>query len=381
MQLNKQNLFNNSEISEEQFLREYWHKKPLLIRNAFNQEDLKDFPDKKQLQQLSCREDIQSRIVFKNGAKDYSIEYGPFIESDFDEIDEHCWNLLVSDIDKWRPESQKPLKAFQFIRNWLFDDLMLSCGKMDGTVGPHTDNYDVFLLQSQGQRQWQYGPVSSNSLLPNLEIKVLADFKAENRQTLNPGDVLYLPPGIAHFGEIASDDCVTCSIGLRTPSESELLTSYVDYLAQRIPEQKRFNEPDFSTQPNCGEFKQKDLNQVAEILDKNIILNNKSLQNWFGKYITEYRSLFYEFNDSDSTNKIINCDLIPNPFSKYCYYKKKQKAKLFVNGIKYKTSLKLAKLICNDKRLQLSAFLSLTLKDKSVVEDLYNNHSLIKASL
>ena len=156
MPLNKLSLFNNSEVSEEQFLREYWHKKPLLIRHAINQQDLKILPDKSQLQQLSCQEDIQSRIVFKNDAKDYSIEYGPFIKNDFNEIDEDCWNLLVSDIDKWCPESQNILKSFQFIRNWLFDDMMLSCGNLDGTVGPHTDNYDVFLLQSSGQRRWQY---------------------------------------------------------------------------------------------------------------------------------------------------------------------------------------------------------------------------------
>jgi 50S ribosomal protein L16 3-hydroxylase len=377
MLLNKQNLFKNSEVSEEQFLREYWHKKPLLIRNAFNQEDLQCLPDKTLLQKLSCQDDIQSRIVFKNSSKEYTVEYGPFNKSDFNELDDFCWNLLVSDIDKWHPKSQNLLKSFQFIRNWLFDDLMLSCGNMDGTVGPHTDNYDVFLLQSRGQRRWQYGPVTSNNLLPDIEIKVLSDFKTDEEQVLNPGDVLYLPPGVAHFGEIASDDCVTSSIGLRTPSESELLTSYVDYLAQKIPENNRFNEPLFNKQPERGEFKQKDLNQITDIFNNNINLNKKSLQNWFGQFITEYRSLFYEFNDADNSNHSIENDLIPNPFSKYCYYKKKNKAKLFINGIKYITSLKLAKMICNEKSIQLSAIKQFNQKDKSVIEKLFKNNSLI----
>jgi ribosomal protein L16 Arg81 hydroxylase len=155
----------------------------------------------------------------------------------------------------------------------------------------------------------------------------------------------------------------------------------VDYLAQKIPDNKRFNEPLFNSQPQCGEFKQKDLNQVTNIFSKTFSLKNKSLQNWFGQFITEYRSLFYEFNDIDNTNQSIDTDLIPNPFSKYCYYKKKHKAKLFINGTKYKASLALAEMICNDKRLKLSAIKQLNEKDKTVIDKLFKNNSLIGIQL
>jgi len=380
MPLNKLNLFKNSQITQEQFLKEYWHKKPLLIRNGINNADLSVLPNKTQLQQLSCREDIQSRIVFKQSETEYDVEYGPFIENDFEGIDQDCWNLLVSDIDKWLPKSRNILAYFNFIRNWIFDDIMVSCGSTNGTVGPHTDHYDVFLIQVHGQREWSYttDKIYNPELMPEQALKLMSNFKADKAFILNPGDILYLPPEVAHYGIAKSEDCVTCSVGMRTPSHSELLTSYTDYIAQNLSDNDRFKEPVFEKQPEIGEVTESDLNNISKILIQGLAIENISLPNWYGKYITEYRSLFYEFNNDQDINELNNeKELILSPFSKSCYFNENNSTQLYVNGQEYLTSLSLAKMICNEKTLPSEGFAKSSEVDKKIIHELFENGSLI----
>jgi len=353
----------------------------LLFRNAIYKNDLKVLPNKTQLIQLSCHEDIQSRIVFKQSEDDYSVEFGPFIENDFDELDLDIWNLLVSDVDKWHPKSRHILNYFNFIRNWIFDDIMLSCGSNGGTVGPHTDHYDVFLIQVEGQRQWSYGhhKIYNPKLKSDIDLKLMSEFKANEIHTLNPGDVLYIPPEIAHYGIAASDDCVTCSIGMRTPSHSEIMTSYVDYLAQKKSDNDRFEEPQFECQPKVGEIMQKDLNNIGHILKENLTQKNQSLTQWFGQYITEYRSLFFEFNQyQDPDHFDNNNDLKISPFSKACYFANNQNADLFVNGQHFESSLTLAEFICNNKVIPHDVYNSMTKSDIEIIIALFENGSLIQ---
>ncbi|MBL4661600.1 MAG: hypothetical protein JKY19_14670 [Alcanivoracaceae bacterium] len=381
--MNKLNLFKNTHIDESDFLKNYWHKKPLLIVNAIDSKVLSILPDKRQLQQLSCHEDIQSRIVFKKSETHYDVEYGPFIENDWDDIEQQCWNLLVSDIDKWQPKSKEILKYFNFIRNWIFDDIMVSCGSIDGTVGPHTDHYDVFLLQVEGQRQWGFShkKIYDPDLIPEQALKLMSQFNADETHTLNPGDVLYLPPEVSHYGIATTDDCVTCSIGIRTPSHSELLTSFVDHLAQNISANNRFEEPQFTNQPKTGEITEKDLNTVSQILIEKLAVQNNSLSDWFGQYVSEYRSIFYEFNQyQDSKQLDYKQALTLSPFSKSCYFKQENKTQLFVNGKGFLSSLKLAELICNNKHLSVQELNELNTNDKQIVMKLFENGSLVLKS-
>ena len=380
MPLNKPNLFKNSGISEDEFLKNYWHKKPILIRNAINLNNLVVLPNKQQLLQLSCNEDIQSRIVFKNSENQYDVEYGPFIENDWKNIEQDCWNLLVSDIDKWQPKSCEILEYFKFIRHWIFDDIMLSCGSIGGTVGPHTDHYDVFLLQVHGKRKWGFtqNKIFNPELIPKQALKLMSDFQASETHILNPGDVLYLPPEVAHYGIATTDDCVTCSIGIRTPSHSELLTSFIDNKAENISANNRFQEPHFDLQPKQGEVTVSDLDNVTEILTRHMNIKNGLLNDWFGKYITEYRSLFYEFNQQQDYQQLSDKnDLILSSFSKSCYFKDKSEAKLFVNGEKYHSSLKLAEMICNHKCIANNEISTLSTNDRNIIKVLYENGSLI----
>ena len=382
MPLNKLNLFKNSSITQTEFINEYWHKKPLLLKNAIQANGLKILPSKSKLIQLSCHEDVQSRIVFKQSDDDYTVEFGPFIENDFDELDQDTWNLLVSDVDKWQPQSQTILKYFNFIRNWIFDDIMLSCGSNGGTVGPHTDHYDVFLIQVTGQRQWAFShnKIFNPGLKPKIDLKLMSDFKADETHTLNPGDILYLPPEVAHYGIAMSEDCVTCSIGMRTPSHSELMTSFVDYIAQNKSADFRFEEPQFKKQPEIGEITEKDINNISQILNDNLTTKKQSINDWFGKYITEYRSLFFEFNQYQDTDEFdMEKDLSLSPFSKSCYFNHNNTVDLFVNGNKYESSLLLAQAVCDDKIISNKQFNLLIESDLIIIKSLFENGSLIQS--
>ncbi len=345
-------------------------------------DDLSTLPTTQQLKQLSCQEDIQSRIVFKNSETSYDVEYGPFDEDDWNNIDVECWNLLVSDIDKWLPETRALLKHFQFIRNWLFDDIMLSCGSINGTVGPHTDQYDVFLLQVKGQRKWSFNHHETHHprLIADQPLKLISDFIAQETITLNPGDVLYIPPNVAHYGIAQTDDCVTCSIGTRTPSHAELLTSFVDHIAQKAPEDKRFREADFSELPQTGEITQTDLAQISHIISQSLVKpQSNAFNQWFGQFISEYRSLFYEFNQYQQADEIDdNLPFFNSPFSKNCYFKRDKVADLFVDGKHFNTSQYLAQRICDDKKLTQQQRSQLDNSDQQTVIALFENGSLIQ---
>ncbi len=378
MPLNKPSLFNKTTLSKKNFLKEYWHKKPFLFKEIFTQKQLSFLPNKEELINLSCHQDIQSRIVTKNSESEYDVEIGPFEKEDFEELNDFTWNLLVSDVDKWQPKSQKILKYFDFIRNWILDDIMISTGSIGGTVGPHTDHYDVFLIQVTGQRQWMFGcnKIYDPKLLSGVALKLIKQFEADESYTLNPGDILYLPPEVAHYGIANSNDCVTCSIGMRTPSVAELLTDFIDNTAQKLSENTRFEEPEFKLQPAIGEITQQDIEKVKKILIENI--NSDNITEWLGKYLSNYRNIFHEFNQSNPlTNIDYSRGLYLNSFTKACYFTDKETT-LFINGDSYPSSLQLAQLLCNDKQILANDLHSLNTEDKDLVKQLYHNGVLEK---
>ncbi len=373
MPLNKPSLFKPTTLSKDCFLAEYWHKKPFLFKGIFTQQQLRFLPNKEELIKLSCHPDIQSRIVTKSSETQYDVEIGPFEKEDFKELNDFTWNLLVSDVDKWQPKSLELLKYFDFIRNWIFDDIMISTGSIGGTVGPHTDHYDVFLIQVSGQRQWMFGhnKIYNPKLLTDVALKLLNQFKAEEDCILNPGDVLYLPPEVAHYGIAASDDCVTCSLGMRTPSVAELLTDFIDNTAQDLSENNRFEEPTFTQQPAIGEITQQDVEKVKQILIENINTNN--ITQWLGKYLSNYRNIFHEFNQTKQLPAIDSIKgLYLNSFTKACYFTA-QETTLFVNGDSYPCNLHLAQLLCNDKQILADDLHQLNTEDKDLVKQLYQN--------
>ena len=213
-------------FDSEEFINHYWQKKPCVLRNAFAEIESPISPE--ELAGLACEEDVHCRLVIENaGASPWQVRYGPFEEQDFLDLPETHYSLLVSECEKWLPELSELLDQFRFVPDWRIDDLMISYAPTDGSVGPHVDAYDVFLLQALGSRRWQFCDSRSEEpeLIPGLELAILQQFTPDQDLVLEPGDMLYLPPGIAHHG-IALDRCMTYSIGFRAPTATATLESF-----------------------------------------------------------------------------------------------------------------------------------------------------------
>ncbi|MEO8161592.1 MAG: cupin domain-containing protein, partial [Arenimonas sp.] len=230
----------------DEFLRGYWQKKPLLIRQAFPGYEAPLTPE--DLAGLACEESALSRLVqYERKTDAWTVRSGPFDEAEFPRLGDRDWTLLVQDMDKWDADVRALLDRFRFLPAWRIDDVMISFATPGGSVGPHVDQYDVFLLQAQGRRRWQVDvdPQAPRGFRPEVELKLLQEFTASNEWVLEPGDMLYLPPGVPHHGE-AIDACMTFSIGMRAPSRAELLVDLVEELAASLPEESRYADPDLA---------------------------------------------------------------------------------------------------------------------------------------
>ncbi|MFT6732167.1 MAG: 50S ribosomal protein L16 3-hydroxylase [Polaribacter sp.] len=209
----------------EKFLQNYWQKKPCYIPNSF--ESSLNYLSPDQLAGLALDPEIESRLILQNSATDkWSLENGPFDESRFNELDEQGWTLLIQSVDNWVPETRSVIDQFNFIPQWRFDDLMVSFAVDKGGVGPHVDNYDVFLLQASGTRRWRVGKMGNIPITIDTEAKIphVEEFETIIDVIMHPGDVLYIPPNTAHWGESIGES-IGYSIGYRSPQVDLLLSS------------------------------------------------------------------------------------------------------------------------------------------------------------
>ena len=205
-------------MSPRQFMRRHWHKRPLLIRQALP--GVSPPLGRAALFDLAAREGVESRLVRQDGER-WVLRHGPLKRRSLPPASRPGWTLLVQGLEQHVPAAEALLGHFRFLPAARLDDLMLSWASGGGGVGPHTDSYDVFLLQVQGRRRWRIGPTRDASLRPGLPLRILARFEPDEEWLLEPGDMLYLPPGWAHEG-VAVGECMTASIGFRAPSRREL---------------------------------------------------------------------------------------------------------------------------------------------------------------
>lgn len=234
---------NWGELTLEIFLEEYWQQKPLLIRNAFA--DIEPIISADELAGLSLEEEIESRLIQFDSAQDrYQLAQGPLDPEIFQSLPDKNWTLLVQALDQYSPEAKSLLQAFNFIPNWRVDDVMVSYATPGGGVGPHYDNYDVFLIQAEGSRRWQVGDCenSQSPRLPDAPVMILSDFHEQSSFELEPGDMLYLPPRVSHNGVATSSDCMTYSIGFRAPSDAELIRAISDHIGEQLSAEQRFTD-------------------------------------------------------------------------------------------------------------------------------------------
>ncbi len=238
--LGKDTLRRLGDLTPAQFLRDYWQQKPLFIKNAVP--ELAGLLDGGDLAGLALEDNVESRIVLKHPDNRWELRRGPFTQKSFKSLPARDWTLLVQAVDHYLPAAADLLERFNFLPNWRIDDLMVSYAVDGGGVGPHYDSYDVFLIQGHGTRVWKIGPeVDDKDLLPHPDLRILRKMKVTAEFVCEPGDLLYLPPRLAHWG-VARGECMTYSVGFRAPSDRELLDAFCNYLVERTPELQRYGD-------------------------------------------------------------------------------------------------------------------------------------------
>jgi 50S ribosomal protein L16 3-hydroxylase len=275
-------------LTVNEFLRDYWQKKPLLIRQAFPA--FGGLLDPQQLIALACTDDVQARLVTQRRGK-FELVQAPFEAEDLDKLGKIKWTVLVQGVNHYLPEAAALLKHFSFIPHARLDDLMVSYAPKGGGVGPHFDSYDVFLLQGHGHRRWQISTQADRNLIEGAPLRILRDFRVEQEWVLEPGDMLYLPSHCAHNG-IAEDDCMTYSIGFRTPAYQELAEQFLVYLQDRIEVDGMYADPDLKTQKHPSEISAAMLRQTEQAI-KQVRWDKQDIANFIGCYLSEPKPHIY----------------------------------------------------------------------------------------
>ena len=322
-------------ITAREFLRDYWQKKPLLIRQAIP--DFESPIDADELAGLALEEEVESRLVIEHGERPWELRRGPFAEDAFSTLPEREWTLLVQAVDQFVPEVAELLEHFRFLPSWRIDDVMISFAAPGGSVGPHFDNYDVFLLQAQGKRNWKIGQMcnSESPLLQHADLRILAEFEQSEEWVLEPGDMLYLPPRLAHFG-IAEDNCMTYSVGFRAPSAAEVLTHFTDFLSQYLTDEERYTDADAQPASDPHQIQGDALDRLKSLLAEHMS-DERMLLTWFGQFMTEprYPELVAgeELGEEDFVNSLEGgAILVRNPSARMAWSEVDDDVLLFASG-------------------------------------------------
>ncbi|MCA8336939.1 cupin domain-containing protein [Burkholderia multivorans] len=277
-------------LTPAQFMRRYWQEKPLLIRQAMP--GVKPPVTRDALFDLAADYDAESRLIthFRNK---WQLAHGPFEPGSLPAVTRDAWTLLVQGLDLHVDAARALLDRFRFIPDARLDDLMISYATNGGGVGPHFDSYDVFLLQVEGRRRWRIGAQQDLSLQAGVPLKILANFEPTDEWVLEPGDMLYLPPHIAHDG-VADGECMTCSIGFRAPSAGELGAQFLYYLAERgglrdSGADDLYRDPKQPAVAAPAELPPAMVERVAEIVDA-IRWRKRDVAEFLGCYLSEPKS-------------------------------------------------------------------------------------------
>ncbi|PRC92338.1 cupin domain-containing protein [Solimicrobium silvestre] len=275
-------------ITPTEFLRDYWHKKPLLIRQAIP--NFKAPIEAAELIGLAAQEEVESRLV-SHFKQQWKMENGPFTA--LPDIKKKEWSLLVQGVNLHHQAADALLRQFNFLPDARLDDLMISYASEGGGVGPHFDSYDVFLLQAHGQRRWKISAQKNLDLIDGMPLKILSNFTPEQEFVLEPGDMLYLPPQYAHDG-IALGPCMTYSIGFRAPAYQELGEAFLQFMSDSIDLPGRYADPDLKPGKHPAELSKEMLEKVAQEIRK-VEFTSEDITVFMGEYLsTPKHSVFFD---------------------------------------------------------------------------------------
>jgi 50S ribosomal protein L16 3-hydroxylase len=344
-------------MSPARFLRDHWQKRPLLIRNAFPEFQPPLQPD--DLAGLACEEGVLARLIVHDEKRDrWRVNPGPLSEADFAKTPASNWTLLVQDVDKWDADVAGLLEPFSFLPSWRVDDVMVSYAEPGGGVGAHVDQYDVFLLQGLGRRHWAISddPMAPRAFRPDIELKQLARFESTHEWLLEPGDMLYLPPGVPHDGVAFGGPCMTFSIGMRAPSQAELTGDLADHIAEHLPEEFRYTDPDLTPAKAAGEIDRAAIGRLRTALPFAAALDDDMLRDWFGRFITRYRNaqvpapLGKPLNDAALAKQLdAGARLLRHPWSRLAWTRSRSGCTLYVSGQAYPATPVLAQQLCEQR--------------------------------
>jgi 50S ribosomal protein L16 3-hydroxylase len=348
-------MFSNTNLTPQNFLAEYWQRKPLLLRQAFP--GITPELDADDIAGLACDELAESRLVTGSYPEhDWQLRYGPFSEEDFQDFPDTNWTLLVQDVEKHYPPLQKFMREFSFLPRWRIDDLMVSVAGPGGSVGPHLDQYDVFLLQVQGSRRWQIAESFDGKLLPDCELNVLEAFDAEQEWTLEPGDMLYLPPGVAHHG-VALDQGMTWSVGMRAPSVADLFQTFAEWLTDAGDDGDRYRDPALEAVSRSGEIDSAAISQFRDFFQGSIPMD-EDFSKFLGLFLSRYRVAHEPAPPPDPIDPValiksleLGLRLKHNPWTRLLWIESHNGARLFAAGTDFFCTLESAQTICDPDRL------------------------------
>lgn len=367
-----------------QFLAHYWQKHPLLVRGAFPGFEPPLSGD--DLAGLACEDIALSRLIVHDRAIDaWQVRSGPFVEADFASLPPTDWTLLVQDCDKLIGEVEELLRPFSFLPDWRIDDVMVSYAAPGGSVGAHVDQYDVFLLQGHGHRRWRIDtdPAAPLGFRENVELKLLAAFNASHDWMLAPGDLLYLPPRVPHFGE-AVDECTTWSIGLRAPALGEILVDFAEQLAERLGEDRRYTDPDLVPAAEPAEIDADAIARVRTLLRDAATLDDAAVAALFARFITRYRSAQLPAPPPRTVDAAAllaalarGKALYRSPWSRYAWQREARGARLWFAGDGHAGTLRIARKLQDHRRLDAAILGKVSPAEASLLATLHNAGHLV----
>jgi 50S ribosomal protein L16 3-hydroxylase len=275
-------------LDVKRFMRAHWQREPLLVRGAFP--GFEDPLAPREVLALAGNEDATARLVRRSGAK-WLVEHGPFSTRRFKQLPRRGWTVLVQDTNRFSKAAAQLLARFDFIPHARIDDVMVSYAVPGGGVGPHVDSYDVFLLQGHGRRRWRISGQRDHAFVPGLPLKILERFVPEQEWTLEAGDMLYLPPGVAHEG-VAETECLTWSIGFRAPSDAELVAGFLDFLRDRVQPEGHYGDAGAAPARHPGAIPAALERHVAQVA-RSIRWSARDAREFAGRFLTEPKAQVY----------------------------------------------------------------------------------------
>ncbi|GHE83049.1 cupin domain-containing protein [Thalassotalea profundi] len=274
---------NWGELTPEKFLSEYWQKKPLLIKQALP--SFQGTIDANELAGLAMEQEIESRIISQNSDQSWNVSHGPF--EDFSQFGENNWTLLVQAVNNWSQDTDALINLFNFIPRWRIDDVMVSFSTPNGGVGPHLDQYDVFILQGEGKRRWQVGAPDASlvDLIPHPDLKQVSEFVPIIDEITEAGDLLYIPPNHPHNG-VSIENSLNFSIGFQAPSKQDLWSGFADRLIDDNLGEERFGDSARQATLTPELLEANDINALKAFMSSQLE-NDQFFNQFIGKYLTQ----------------------------------------------------------------------------------------------